>query len=55
MHSTYLRRTTFLLPLLIFAAVNILSAYYPENLYNFNTFARAGKVIISQGNPYALP
>ena len=38
MHSTYLRRTILLLTLLIFTAVNMVGAYYSENLYNFNTF-----------------
>ncbi len=54
MHSPILHRTIIILPLLIFAAVNMVGAYYSENLYDFNTFVRAGQVIVSGENPNSL-
>jgi len=43
------------LPFLILAAINLVGAFYSENLYDFNTFVRAGQAIVSGGNPYSLP
>jgi len=55
MQSSFIWRNLIRFPLTIIVAVNLVGLFYVENLYDFNTFVRAGQAIVSGENPYSLP
>jgi len=55
MQSSILWRNLVRFPLVIIVALNLVGLFYVENLYDFNTFVRAGEAIVSGENPYSLP
>jgi hypothetical protein len=55
MRLSKLSRTMIHVPFIVLAGINLVGTYYVQNLYDFNTFVRAGKAIVTGSNPYTLP